>query len=121
VGVVCATFLSFSVALLVAMTVFWAAESARFLLKAVENFETQDIQGRTLWFNVGIANVGNVVGRVFSTYADLRPTTRLVEGQILAWGSLINGVFVLALWTLVLFGAGVLIYRRRELATYSGH
>jgi len=121
VGVVCATFLSFSVALLVAMTVFWAAESARFLLKAVENFETQSIEGKTLWFNVAIANVGNIVGRIFSTYADLKPTTRLVEGQILAWGSLVNGVFVLTLWTLVLFGVGVLIFRRRELATYSGH
>jgi hypothetical protein len=60
------------------------------------------------------------VGHLFKIYADLRPTGRLVDGLRLSWADVSWGVAVLSLCTAVLYVVGVLVFRRRELATYSG-
>jgi ABC-type transport system involved in multi-copper enzyme maturation permease subunit len=64
--------------------------------------------------------VGLAVTWMFRTYSDLKPTTRLVDGRLLDWGNVSWGAIVLIAWTGALFAAGVGIFRRRELATYSG-
>lgn len=61
------------------------------------------------------------IGNAFTVYGDLRPTARLVEGLKLSFSTMALGAGVLLAWTLILFGAGVGIFRRRELATYSGN
>lgn len=121
IGVFCATFMSFPVACLVSFTVFFAAEGANFLTASLEVFWTEDIQGNTLYFNTAIAKVAEVIAAFFKTYADLKPTERLVDGLRLGWGQLLSGMGVLAVWTLILFVAATLIFRRRELAVYSGN
>jgi hypothetical protein len=70
---------------------------------------------------VFIAKLAEGISGAFSVYSDLRPTARLVEGEYLSWGSLATGTIVVGIWCLVLFVIGVLIFRRRELAIYSGH
>lgn len=120
-GVSLATFLSFPVAMLVSMTTFFAAEGTNFLSKALESFWTTDREGKTLYLNVVIEWVASSIAWTFSTYAELNPTTRLVEGLRLSWTSVAGGTVVLEVWTVVLFIAGTLILRRRELAVYSGH
>jgi hypothetical protein len=119
-GVCLGTFLSFPVAILVGMTIFFAAEGAGFLKEAMENFWTTDHQGHTLYLNSIIEPIASAIAWIFHVYADLRPTGRLVEGIRLSWGDVATGTATLALWTTVLFLAGVLILRRRELAIYSG-
>ncbi len=121
VGICAATFLSFPVAALLSFAIFWAAEGARSLAAALETYETTTLQGQTLWFNVFIAKLAEGISGAFSVYSDLRPTARLVEGEYLSWGSLATGTIVVGIWCLVLFVIGVLIFRRRELAIYSGH
>lgn len=121
VGVFCATFMSFPVACLCSFTIFFAAEGSIFLLASLENFWTEDAKGQTLYFNTVVSWVAQGIGRAFGVYGDLRPTARLVEGLKLDLSTISLGAGVLLAWTLILFGAGVGIFRRRELATYSGN
>jgi len=65
--------------------------------------------------------IATPVHLAFNFYADLKPTQRLVDGRLLGWGSVAGGAATLAALTAMLYGAAVLIFRRRELAIYSGH
>jgi hypothetical protein len=68
-----------------------------------------------------IGQIAEGIGNTFKIYGDLRPTARLVEGEALPWSTLAFGTFVLLAATLVLYMIGVMIFKRRELAMYSGH
>ncbi len=120
-GVCLGTFLSFPVAAIVSMAVFFTAEGARFILGALENYATATVQGAPIYFNQLIAFIAKTVATAFRTYSDLQPVQRLVEGERLAWADVTGG----AAWLLVAFGllfaAASLVFSRRELATYSGH
>lgn len=120
VAICASTFLSFPVASLVSFGVFLAAEGAGFLKSALENFATEDQQGKVLIFNTITAKITEAVATVFGVYAELRPTTRLVDGIRLSWGQMAMGLLVLSIASLILFLVAVVIFRRRELATYSG-
>jgi uncharacterized BrkB/YihY/UPF0761 family membrane protein len=114
------TFLSFPVACLVAFTTFVAAEGAGFVQNSLEYYATEDREGKVLLVNTAISWVANAVSSTFKIYADLRPTDRLVEGLRLSWSQVTVGTVVLLIATLVLYLVATLIFRRRELATYSG-
>lgn len=120
-GVCCATVLSFPVAVLVSATVFLAAEGAGFLTTALESYRVADRENNTLIVNWIVAQIAGRIADLFSFYASLRPTGRLVNGQLLGWSSMALGLVVLTGATAVLYAVAVLIFRRRELATYSGH
>ena len=114
------TFVSFSVACLVSIGVFLMAESSGFLKAALENYSTIDQQGKTMILQTVAAWIATGVQRIFAIYADLKPTTRLVDGRLLSFGTTAGGIAVLGVWTAILYGAAVAIFRKRELATYSG-
>ncbi len=115
------TFLSFPVATLVSFTVFLSAEGARFVLSSIDYFETETMEGKTLYINTAIAKFAQNIARIFQVYSDLRPTGHLVEGEYLSWMSVLGGTAVVMLMSVVLFVLATYIFRRRELATYSGH
>jgi ABC-type transport system involved in multi-copper enzyme maturation permease subunit len=119
-AIAASTFLSFPVACLIAFSVFLAAETAGFLTTSLEYYHATDDNGKVVLAKVVIRAVGLAVAWMFKTYSDLKPTERLVDGRLLDWGNVVWGCTVLAAWTLALFGAGVAIFRKRELATYSG-
>jgi ABC-type transport system involved in multi-copper enzyme maturation permease subunit len=119
-AIAASTFLSFPVACLVAFTTFLAAEGAGFILQSLESYQTETREGKTIIFNTIVDRVSWAVGHLFKIYSDLRPTGRLVDGLRLSWGDVSWGVAVLALCTGVLYLVGVVVFRRRELATYSG-
>lgn len=119
VGVACATFLSFPVASLVSMGVFFAAETSVFLKDALDTYASKDDFGIN-YFAVVARAVAVPVAYGLEWYGDLRPTTSLVDGRMLSWGSLIQGAFMLTLCSVVVLSIGLLIFRKRELATYSG-
>jgi len=120
-GIAGATFLSFPVASLVAFTTFLSAEGAKFLSDSLDQFDMTSADGGFHIIKTPIGAIGMSVAWLFSIYADLRPTQRLVEGVILDWQGVSTGSGVLLLWTAVLFFVAVLIFRRRELAIYSGN
>ncbi len=121
VAICASTFLSFPVACLVAFGTFFCAESATFLSEALENYASVDDKNNVIWYAVIIRGIAVAVSGTFKVYADLRPTGRLVEGTLLPWRSVAGGVAAIAAATAVLYGAAVMILRRRELAVYSGH
>ena len=119
---ICAsTFLSFSIAALVSFAIFLAAEGAGFVSGALENYMTEDSEGKTLVLNTVVAHIAGVVATTFKIYADLRPTGRLVEGLELSLLDVASGAIVLAAATGVLYMIAVYVFRRRELAIYSGN
>ncbi|TVQ61122.1 MAG: hypothetical protein EA378_09745 [Phycisphaerales bacterium] len=120
VGVLAATFLSFPVAAMVTLGTFIAAEMSTFMLNAIELYGTTDAEGNTQWHKVITVGIAGPIARAFQVYAELRPTQRLVDGQLLSWSSVAAGLGVIAAWTGVLYALAVLAFRRRELAIYSG-
>lgn len=120
VGVWAATHLSFAVACLVAFGVFLMAESAGFLTESLEYYASRGDKDEILWMRVAIRAVAVPVAFAFNFYSNLKPTQHLVEGRMLGWGAVSTGVVVLGALTSILYGMGVMIFRRRELATYSG-
>lgn len=120
-AITASTFLSFSIASLVSFTVFLAAEGAGFITSALENYSTEDNDGKILLLNTIAANIAGVVAQIFRVYSDLRPTARLVEGLELSMLQLMGGTIVLVGASAILFAMAVYIFRQRELAIYSGN
>jgi len=119
-AIAASTFLSFPVACMVAMATFLAAESSGFLTVALETFNYHDQENQVVLAKYVIFTVASAVAGLFGVYHDLDPIGRIVDGRLLAWSSVAVGVGVLGGLTGVLYAAAVLVFRRRELATYSG-
>lgn len=119
-GVAAGTFLSFSVASLVSFGVFAMAESAAMLTKALEVFDDMDAKGKVVPWKWVVCRISEGTSMLFRPYGELQPTKRLVDGMLLSWSDVASGLAVLALLTLVLFMVATAIFKRRELAIYSG-
>jgi hypothetical protein len=83
-------------------------------------YATEDDNGKTLIIPTIIANVAKGVANAFKIYSDLSPVTKLVSGLALTWQDVALGTVVLLLMTVVLYVLAVILFKRRELATYSG-
>jgi hypothetical protein len=121
VAVTAATFLSFAVASLVAFGTFLIAESAKFLFDSLEYYASTDQKGNIDFFRMAVRSIAVPISRMFHFYSTLRPTANLVEGRLVGWGTVSLAVSVLGLLTVLLYAIAVTIFRRRELAMYSGH
>lgn len=119
VAIAAATFLSFPVACLVAMTVLIAAESAGFLGQSLEYYYSASAEGLDP-FAMAVRGIAVPISKAFKLYAELKPTARLVDGRLVGWGSLIGAITVIGIWTVGVLTLGWSIFRQRELATYSG-
>ena len=120
-GITAATFLSFSVASLVAFGVFLIAESAPFIKDALVSYATVNYDKEIVYFRVVISAIAHVVSWIFLVYGELSPVERLVGGQNVSLSSIGRGLAVISVWTAVLYGIAVAVFRKRELAIYSGH
>lgn len=122
VGITVSTFLSFPVACLVALAIFFMAESSAFLEESLEYFSTENYEetGHN-YFKVAARAISIPVAWLFSAFSDLKPTSRLVDGLLVSWSLFFRAVAVVGTWSLLTLTVGWLIFRKRELATYSGH
>ena len=120
VAAAAATFLSFPVACLVALSVLFAAESAMFLQDSLDAYYSSSEKTEINYFNAVIRAIGWPIALAFGTYAQLEPTDSLVEGRLLSWGTLVQAIFIVGSWTVGTLFLGWAVFRRRELATYSG-
>lgn len=121
VAIAASTFLSFPVACLVAFGVLFAAESSGFLAEALRYYTAKDNEGNVNYFKVVIRIISLPVAWGFSTYSELKPTENLVDGRLVGWAALSKASAVLGAWTLSVLAIGWAIFRKRELAVYSGH
>lgn len=120
VGMAAATALSFPVACLLTLVVLFAAESAAFLAESIDVFYTASRGKKLEWNKVIIRLIALPISSIFSIYADLKPTEKLVDGRLLSWMSVLRGLGVVGGWTIGVLLAGVAALRNRELALYSG-
>jgi hypothetical protein len=120
-GIAAATFMSFPVASLFTFVGLFAAESSGFLKESLQYFTTHEKTGLEYGLAIVIRLIGHAVTWLFGPYADLRPTTRLVEGRIIPWSDVLSGMAVITVAIALIGLVGWSIFRRRELATYSGH
>ncbi len=114
------TFASFPVACLIAGGLFFIGQSAGFVQDALPGWGKVDNSGDPSVFRIVIYYFADGISTVFKVYNDLRPTARLADGMLLSWGSVSRGVMALGAISVVFFFAGTLIFRRRQLAIYSG-
>lgn len=115
------TFASFPVACLIAGGLFFMGETSGFVQGALPGWGKTNVEGDPSLYRTIIYHLADNVSSVFTVYNELRPTKRIAEGELLSWGRLTNGVVTLGVVTLVFFGLGTLIFRRRQLALYSGN
>jgi ABC-type transport system involved in multi-copper enzyme maturation permease subunit len=119
-AIAASTFLSFPVACLIAFSVFIGAEGTGFLKEALQYYSAADEKGNVNLVKVVVRAIGLTVAWMFGSYHELKPTMRLVDGRLLTWSSMAWGCGVLLAWTAGMYALAVGIFRRRELATYSG-
>ncbi|MFI4870869.1 MAG: ABC transporter permease [Phycisphaerales bacterium JB061] len=119
-GIFCSTFLSFPVASMVTFGVFLMAESSGYLRLAIDNYATLNAQGQLNFVKLIISAITFSVSWIFKTYAELSPVERLVNGQVVGGVTVLKGVGIIGLWCALLFAASVHIFRKRDLAIYSG-
>lgn len=120
-AVCAATFLSFPVACLVAVGVFFIAETSGWVAYALPAWGTTDTQGNFDLYRFVTYHFANTVSSAFRIYNDLKPAERLADGRLLSWGSVAGSTAVLLTASAAIFGAGVYAFRSRQLAIYSGH
>ncbi len=96
------------------------AETAGFLSNSVDLYNTTDHDGNLVFWRVVVVWISARVSELFGVYTRLDPVGRLVDGQLMSWSTVAYGTIVLAIVTLLLYGLGVAIFRKRELAIYSG-
>ena len=122
VGVAAATFLSFPVACFLTFLVLFSAQTAGYLTEALDIYVgMQEKHGVSKLLQWVIQGVAGSVAWAFAAYAELRPSESLVEGRLLSWSQMTRSVGILILWTAGALTAGLAIFRKRELAIYSGH
>ncbi len=121
IGVVCATFLSFSVASLVSFGTFLIAESSGYLLQSLEYYNTTDRENNIILHKLLVKVIAQPISMAFRFYSDLKLTSNLVEGRLVGWLTVLQAGFLFGILCLLLYLIGVIIFRRRELATYSGN
>ena len=122
-GVTAATFLSFPVAMMLAFTVFAGGSLAPFIAMSVDQFrvdrEMNFIFQAAQWCIIAIARSAEWLLRPFGQAS---PNSLVVEGRLVPWSGVFRDFLQIGiLWSGIIFFMGWFIFRRRELATYSGH
>ncbi len=120
VGIAASTFLSFPVACMFTLLVLFAAESSTFLRLSLEEYPLHKSGGGLDWVAVGMNLIARPIAAGFQTYGELKPTAKLVSGRLIPWSSLAHGVITIGAWTAGTLVIGWAIFRKRELAIYSG-
>lgn len=120
VGVAASTFLSFPIACMVAVLILIASETGGYLAESLQYFPIKE-QGAFKPVNLIIQVIAAPIARVFEPYAALKPTENLVDGRVIPWGGMLLAVSVISISAAALLTAGWTIFRKRELAIYSGH
>lgn len=114
-----ATFLSFPVACILSFSVFLIGSMAPFLAESLEYWSIDSGWRVDQVFVFGIAQGAEFMLRAFGA---LRPTQALVQGLVVPLGDIMRGLLVIGvLWSGLALLVGWLIFRRKELAIYSGH
>ncbi|MFG0258695.1 MAG: ABC transporter permease [Phycisphaerales bacterium JB043] len=122
VGVFGAASLSFPVACFLTALILFAAETSGFLNEGIGIYLSMaEKNDQFVIVRQTIAAIARPVAWMFTAYDAIRPGQNLVEGRLLSWGSLAQGFLIISAWATAALFAAWQIFKRRELAIYSGH
>ena len=120
-GVAMASLLSFPVACLVGFAVFLAAEAGPFLAQSIGSYRIYEDDGSVDWVKQGIRSIAVGTEWVLRAFGQTRPNPALVEGREVSWGDVFRSLGVIGLgWSAAVLVIAMLVFRRKELAVYSG-
>ena len=71
-------------------------------------------------YRLAVRLISLPIAWTFKHYSEISPVESLAEGKLVSWGVVMTSVALLGGASAVLYAVGVAIFRRRELATYSG-
>jgi len=129
-GVAASTLLSFPVACLLSFTIFLGGTIAPFLADSLREYYPP-VMRQGDWSNIGlviqwgfqsvIRFIAQVIVYMLQNFGEFKPNTLLVEGRLISWRLLLLGLWVIGvLWSGLALIVGYVVFRTRELATYSG-
>ncbi|MCE2881527.1 MAG: hypothetical protein LW636_04085 [Planctomycetaceae bacterium] len=120
-SVVCASILNFPVACLVVFTVFAAGSIGPFLTTSIAEYRIRTDSGTLKALEALVKVVASATEYSVRAFADARANGPLVEGRLVAWSDVFRSFALLVLgWCGVLLLSGFALFRRKELAIYSG-
>ena len=129
-GTCCATFLSFSVACLMAFTIFIAGMLGPFVADSLGTYTLQEwsripegnIGQHIQWIFIWVVNnLANVIVSLLKGFGEYKPAQNLVEGKLIPWSDVLIGFMKLCVvWSGLSMLIGWLVIRSRQLAIYSG-
>ncbi len=118
-AIAAATFLSFPVAAMMAFGVLFVAETAGYLSESLDSYDAGE-GGKINIFRLVVKIIAVPIAWVFRYYADINPIENLADGKLVAWTTLAWAAIIMVGASVLLYVVGVGVFRKRELATYSG-
>ncbi|MDA0974565.1 MAG: hypothetical protein O2927_01225 [Planctomycetota bacterium] len=120
-GVGTASVLSFPVACLTSFALFLSAEAAPFLAMSIDTYRIWDRDGNVLWLKWTGLKIATGVEWALRSFGNTRPNPALVEGRLVGWGEVLQTAVVIGVgWSAAVLLVSMLLFRRKELAVYSG-
>ena len=120
-SIVCASILSFPVACLVVFTVFAAGSIAPFLATSVDEYRIRTDSTTLKTFEAVIRAIAGATEFSVRSFGDAQANGPVVEGRLVSW-AIVGRTFALigVAWSGVLLLLGFAVFRRKEIAIYSG-
>lgn len=124
------TFLSFPVACMITLTIFFSATLSPYLSQSLEYYfppSTAEIEFTNVgvvikWaFEHAVHAIASTMVFMLDGFGEQRPTTDLVNGMLVSWGTVLKGFLTIGVaWSGAALAFGTFILRKRQLAIYSG-
>ena len=121
-GVAAASVLSFPVAVLLTVSVFLAGSLSSFIaLSLATYYSSSDANYFILVFEFVIRTIVGFVYWMLAPFGNASSSADLVDGRAILWSAVIRSIAQVGLlWSLIVFGIGVIAFKRKEIAIYSG-
>ncbi len=120
-SVVCASILSFPVAILVVFTVFSAGSIGPFLATSVSEYRIRTDSSALKAFEWIVRTIAGATEFSVRAFADAQANSPLVEGRLVSWFVVGRTLILIGFaWSGIVLALGFAAFRRKELAIYSG-
>jgi len=120
-AVTLSSFLSFPVACLVVFTVFTAGSVAPYLATSIDEYRIRTDSSVVKGFEAVVRTIAGGTEFAVRSFGEARASGPLVEGRLVSWGLVMQTFALLGVaWSGTLLLIGFFVFRRKELAIYSG-
>lgn len=120
-AVTLSSFLSFPVACLVVFTIFTAGSVAPYLATSIEEYRIRTDSSVVKGFEAVVRGIASGTEFAVRSFGEARASGPLVEGRLVPWAAVFQTFALIGVaWSGVLLLVSFFVFRRKELAIYSG-